>query len=68
MPRENKPTGISFTPDQLTKAKKRASMLGLSLSAYVRQLIRNDLARREDLKIAEDSACYQHPNRVAGQQ
>ena len=43
MPRENTTQGISFTPTLLTQAKTRAKEKGLSVSAYVQQLIRADL-------------------------
>jgi hypothetical protein len=44
MPRENTTQGISFTPTLLTQAKTRAKEKGLSVSAYVQQLILADLA------------------------
>jgi hypothetical protein len=47
MPRENTTQGISFTPTLLTQAKTRAKEKGLSVSAYVQQLILSDLADDE---------------------
>lgn len=47
MPRENTTQGISFTPNLLTQAKTRAKAKGLSVSAYVQQLILADLADEE---------------------
>lgn len=44
MPRENTTQGISFTPTLLAQAKTRAKEKGLSVSAYVQQLILSDLA------------------------
>lgn len=47
MPRENTTQGISFTPTLLTQAKTRAKEKGLSVSAYIQQLILSDLADDE---------------------
>lgn len=47
MPRENTTQGISFTPTLLLQAKTRAKEKGLSVSAYVQQLILSDLADDE---------------------
>lgn len=47
MPRENTTQGISFTPTLLSQAKTRAKEKGLSVSAYVQQLILMDLADEE---------------------
>jgi hypothetical protein len=47
MPRENTTQGISFTPTLLSQAKTRAKEKGLSVSAYVQQLILSDLADDE---------------------
>ncbi|MFZ9745255.1 MAG: hypothetical protein ACO3G4_01325 [Opitutaceae bacterium] len=47
MPRENTTQGISFTPTLLSQAKSRAKEKGLSVSAYVQQLILADLADEE---------------------
>jgi len=47
MPRENTTQGISFTPSLLAQAKTRAKAKGLSVSAYVQQLILSDLGGDE---------------------
>lgn len=47
MARENTTQGISFHPDLLARTKARAKEKGLSISAYVQQLIRADLSPDE---------------------
>lgn len=44
MPRNNTTQGISFPPELLARAKKRAASKGISFSNYIQQLIRDDLA------------------------
>ena len=60
MPRKNITTGVSMTPEMREKTGERARGLGLSLSAYVQQLIWSDLERRGKLAVTEDPTGY-HP-------
>lgn len=54
--------GISFGDRALLDAaKERAASLGLSLSNYIKLLIRNDLALRGPLSLSEDTVIYQQP-------
>ena len=49
----------------MVDAEKRASSLGLrSFSAYVQQLIREDLARRGDMVLREQPSAGEPPIRV----
>lgn len=49
MPRNNKTVGISMTPEMIDDIKVRADSLGLTVSAYVQQLIRRDMGEQNVL-------------------
>ena len=60
MPRKEQSNGrvnvgqaVSFPPEMLEAAKERAAALGLTLSAYIQQLVRKDLAHGGAVTIEE---------------
>ena len=55
MPRSYIPKTISFDPSLAARAEKRAEDLGLSFSAYVAQVVRNDVLRGGDFHISPAS-------------
>ena len=49
-------TQLSFDPEVLHRARRRASHLGISLAEYVRRLVAADLGREE--RVADPGAVF----------
>ena len=57
---------VSFPPDMLTAAKKRARNLGLSFSTYVQKCLEKDLETREAIVFEERTGGYDEAAEKAG--